>query len=49
MTLELELKSLCEEFMEILIDLRDRKEISDEELKLHQKKKLKFLKECEKA
>ena len=47
MTFELELKSLCEEFINILSDLKKREEISDEELDIHLKKKLKFLKRFE--
>ena len=47
MTFELELKSLCEEFVNILSELKDRQEISDEELKIHLKTKLNFLKGIE--
>ena len=47
MTFELELKSLCEEFIDVLSDLKNRQEISEDELKLHLKTKLKFLKRFE--
>lgn len=47
MTFELELKGLCEEFIMVLFELKSRQEISDEELKVHLKTKLNFLKECE--
>lgn len=47
MTFEIELKRLCEDFISVLSDLKSRKEISDEELEIHLKEKVKFLKECE--
>ena len=47
MTFESELKRLCEDFIKVLFDLKNRQEISDEELKSHLKTKLNFLKECD--
>lgn len=47
MTFELDLKMLCEEFIEVLFDFKSRKEISEEELEIHLRPKLNFIKECE--
>lgn len=47
MIFELELKSICEEFIKVLSDLKRREKISDEELNTHLKNKLIFLKRFE--
>lgn len=47
MTFEIELQRLCEDFIRILFDLKSREEISDEELEIHLKEKVRFLKERE--
>lgn len=41
--LELELKELCEEFISILDVLKENDIITEEELKMHSEKKIKFL------
>lgn len=42
-----ELERICEDCIKVLFDLKDCKEISEEELEIHLKTKLSFLKECE--
>lgn len=47
MIVELELRALCEEFIDFLYNLKEQSLISEDELEFHLKQKINFIKQYE--